>query len=777
MARLLHIAGVESRIPSLAANSIQVMRMADGFAALGHEVTLVVPHGRGPLGAAGAGPGAAPCTAGDQLDPFAFYGVAPRFALRRVWTPGGGGRAGTLAFALTARGVAARGGFDHIFCRHALTSVLLARAGIPHLYEAHHFRLAGTVDRWLLPALRTPYVARLVLLAEALAAPFAAAGILRSKMLVAADAGPPPAAVPDAAAREHARRFLGAPNGESLCVYAGSLGPLKGTDHLLAAAARLPAVRFALVGAYPGAGAGAADRPAAPPNVRHVGPVAPSAVQPLLAAADCLVLPHARASAERHLSPLKIFEYLAAGRAIVATDLPATHGILGDEVNALIVPPDDPERLAGAIARVLADPALAARLGAAAAAGAREHTWEKRAARILADLPAPAPRPGGLRIAHVLASFHPLVGGAERQAESLAARQAERGHQVLILTRRRPGLTALDGRGLLAVHRVATGPFAGLGFFASGLAFLLARRGRLDIVHAHQARANAVLAYAAHRLGGPPLVVKLAGLDVPRGRDLSDTLRRAVLRRADAVVTLSPLMRDTLLALGVAPDRLHYIPNGVDLTRFPPADEGARGEARRTLGVPAEASLVLFVGRLEEVKGADLLLAAWARVTAPDAILALVGSGPLAAGLAASCLGSSGPLSRVRFAGAVEDPAPWYRAADLAVVPSRSEGLSNSLLEAMASGLAIAATAIPGIAAVLTDGENGRLVPAEPGALARAIDELLADRAARLRLGQEAARTAARRYDLRVTAESYESLYRALTARGRAIPPGDPGQR
>jgi glycosyltransferase involved in cell wall biosynthesis len=759
MTRLLHIAGVESRIPSLGANSIQVMRMADAFAALGHEVTLCVPHGQGRLGATAGGTGAAATGAGSPSGPYAFYGVAPRFRIHRVWTPGGGGRTGTLAFAWQARALAARGRFEHIVCRHALASVLLARAGIRHIYEAHHYRRGGRVDRWLLSALRTPYVTRLVLLAEALVAPFAAAGIEPAKMIVAADGGPPPGSSLADHARAAARRTLGAADDEPLCVYAGSLGPLKGTGHLLAAAARLPAVRFALIGA---AGGGPSCPALAPPNVRFVGPVAPSAVAPLLAAADCLVLPHARASAERYLSPLKIFEYLAAGRPIVATDLPATQGILCDGENALVVPPDDPERLAAAIARATTDRALAARLGAAAAASARRHTWEQRAARILAGLEPPRPAPGALRIAHVLASFHPLVGGAERQAEALAVRQAERGHAVLVLTRRRPGLAALDGRGPLAVHRVATGPFAGLGFFASGLAFLAARRDRLDIVHAHQARANAVLACAARLLGGSPVVVKLAGLDLPRGFGPSRALRRAVLRRADAVVALTPEMIRALTALGVPPHHLHLIPNGVDCARFAPADAPARDAARAALGLATEVPLVLFVGRLEPVKGADLLLAAWQRVASPDAILVLAGSGPLGPALAAAASGRDGPLARVRFAGAVDDPVPWYRAADIAVVPSRSEGLSNSLLEAMASGLAIVATAVPGNAAVLPAGVDGTLVPPEPAALASAIDELLADRETRARLGQGAARTAALRYDLRVTADSYEALYRAL---------------
>jgi hypothetical protein len=140
--RILLIAGSASRVPSLAASSIQVMRMAGAFAALGHDVTLLVPHGRGEL--AGL---AVP-------DVWAFYGVSHSFTVARAFAPRS--RLGELLFALAARRRAAPGReappWDFILSRHALTTVLCARAGIRHVYEAHHVRLRGRVDHWLLPA-------------------------------------------------------------------------------------------------------------------------------------------------------------------------------------------------------------------------------------------------------------------------------------------------------------------------------------------------------------------------------------------------------------------------------------------------------------------------------------------------------------------------------------------------------------------------------------------------------------------------------------------------
>jgi glycosyltransferase involved in cell wall biosynthesis len=104
-----------------------------------------------------------------------------------------------------------------------------------------------------------------------------------------------------------------------------------------------------------------------------------------LAAADVLLLPNSARStlSARHTSPMKAFEYMAAGRAIVASDLPSIREIYEDEVDALLVPPDDPEAFSRAIRRLLEDESLGRRLGAAAREKARGCTWEARALGIL----------------------------------------------------------------------------------------------------------------------------------------------------------------------------------------------------------------------------------------------------------------------------------------------------------------------------------------------------------------------------------------------------------
>jgi glycosyltransferase involved in cell wall biosynthesis len=369
-----------------------------------------------------------------------------------------------------------------------------------------------------------------------------------------------------------------------------------------------------------------------------------------------------------------------------------------------------------------------------------------------------------MRVVHVLNSFHPAIGGAERQAAALAREQAARGFEVTIVTRRRPGLPAAERLGPLAIQRVGLGT---LGFVAAGLAFLWPKRRSIDVVHAHQARAPALLGLLLRAGGGPPFVVKLAGGDVParRGGETSglgprSSLRLAVLHRADAVVALTGGMRTAITGLGIPPDRVHVIPNGVDGDRFRPVDDAGRRRARAALGLPPEGLVVAFAGRLERVKGADLLLQAWSELDHRGAWLALGGGGPERKQLEA--LAGANPT--IRFLGPMADTAPLYAAADLAVVPSRSEGLSNTLLEAMASGLAVVATAVGGNSEVVEDGRTGRLVAPDPPALAAALASLMNAPTIRARLGQAAASAVRARYDLKTTASAYEALYRRLAA-------------
>ncbi|KUL23482.1 glycosyltransferase [Actinoplanes awajinensis] len=196
--------------------------------------------------------------------------------------------------------------------------------------------------------------------------------------------------------------------------------------------------------------------------------------------------------------------------------------------------------------------------------------------------------------------------------------------------------------------------------------------------------------------------------------------------------------------------RYTVVRNGVDLDRFRPADTADRVAARRRLRVPTDSPLAVCPGRLTRQKGQDVLLAAWPAVRdrCPSAHLVLVGDGDLAGRLRARATGG------VTFAGAVDDVRDWLVAADVVALPSRWEGLSLVLLEAMALGRSVVVSDIPGLGEALGPGAGDRVAPEDTQALAAALSTRLLHRPVCDAEGAAAARHAAR-FDVR---DTYEQL-------------------
>jgi glycosyltransferase involved in cell wall biosynthesis len=175
---------------------------------------------------------------------------------------------------------------------------------------------------------------------------------------------------------------------EPVVGYAGHLYAWKGVDVLLRALALVPDAHGLIVGGHPrepdlervkalAQSLSIADR------VTFTGLVEPATVPNYLARAMVLVLPNPASAISTHFtSPLKLFEYMAAGRAIVASDLPSIREVLRDNEQALLVPPGEAEPLAAAIRRVLEDRLLAERLARAAYAEAPQYTWARRAEKL-----------------------------------------------------------------------------------------------------------------------------------------------------------------------------------------------------------------------------------------------------------------------------------------------------------------------------------------------------------------------------------------------------------
>lgn len=376
--------------------------------------------------------------------------------------------------------------------------------------------------------------------------------------------------------------------------------------------------------------------------------------------------------------------------------------------------------------------------------------------------------------------FHPVQGGAENQALALARRVVRAGCQVTVVTQRRKGLPAserLDG--VLIERRIRTlpyGPLFGLSYVAS-LAFYLLRRGwRHDVLHAHQLYLDAAVLSLFSRVSGRPCLAKVACSgedgDVRRLKRLKGSaLLWPAIRRLDRLVALTEGMRRELLESGFRPERIVLIPNGVDAGRFLPSPDRAAARARLRLageGDGREARFVLFIGRLAPQKDWRTLLRAFKILQGGPvrAELLVLGDGPERDEL----LGERRALGldrSVRVLGGVPDPLPYFQAADAFVLPTRSEGLSNSLLEAMATGLPCVATRLAANAEVVEDGADGILVQGnDPAALAAALGRVLADGGTARRLGEAARRKALRHFGLDGVTARYLSLYRRLVRPG-----------
>ena len=251
---------------------------------------------------------------------------------------------------------------------------------------------------------------------------------------------------------------------------------------------------------------------------------------------------------------------------------------------------------------------------------------------------------------------------------------------------------------------------------------------RWDLLLASWASPDAVALAALAWWRRLPLVVKVHGSDL--NVFARERLRGAqigwALRRARRVVTVSQALADKALALGVLPQRLEVLYNGVDKSRFSPMP---RELARQALGLPEAGRWVLFVGNLKPVKGLAELLPAFAGVAAqhPDLQLALVGSGPLRRTLTEQAR-ALGVAERVHFMGSLPHTAlkPWFAVAQLLCLPSHDEGVPNVVLEAMACGTPVVATRVGGVAEVLP-ALAGLLVPArDTAALQQALFTALA---------------------------------------------------
>lgn len=291
------------------------------------------------------------------------------------------------------------------------------------------------------------------------------------------------------------------------------------------------------------------------------------------------------------------------------------------------------------------------------------------------------------------------------------------------------------------------------------------RADRIDVVHGYQWR-PALVGTLVGRLAGVPLLLaskrSLTGGDRVAGRAW-----RRIARQVDTVLVNADALRTEGETQGMH-CRWALLQNGIDAAAFRVAPATAAGKA--ALGLAPERPVIGTVGRLEWRKGHDVLLAALERLRTrrPSPQVLIVGDGPMAEelGRRASALGVA---SDVRLTGTMADVRPALAAMDLFVLPSREEGMSNALMEAMAAARPIVATGVGGNVEVLDGGRYGVLVPADDApALAEAVAGLLDDVPRAAALGAASREFVTSRFGARAMVAHLEAFYeQRLAAHGR----------
>lgn len=299
------------------------------------------------------------------------------------------------------------------------------------------------------------------------------------------------------------------------------------------------------------------------------------------------------------------------------------------------------------------------------------------------------------------------------------------------------------------------------------------RRSSYSIVHTHTSKPGVVGRLAAARTGVPGIMhtVHLFGFHEESGALATGAysrIERAAAHWCDRIVTVSEYHREWALRLGIGnPDQVVAIPNGVPTKRA--SGLRTRSEVRAELGLTDQVAVV-FTGRLAEQKGLEYLLRA-VPLLGPDRArvrILLAGDGPLLEPLTALAA-DLGILDDVVFLGFRSDVGDLLSAADIVALPSLWEGLSVSLLEAMAAGRAVVTTTIGSNREVTRDGAVASLVPPkDPRALAGAIRRLVADPARRDELGMLAQQEQRSRYTMSRMLDSYLAEYDGLLARKAA---------
>jgi glycosyltransferase involved in cell wall biosynthesis len=376
-----------------------------------------------------------------------------------------------------------------------------------------------------------------------------------------------------------------------------------------------------------------------------------------------------------------------------------------------------------------------------------------------------------IRVVMLMRQFYPLTGGYQNQALRLALEMLKRNVGIDVVTQRQGPLAPREDHLGIPIHRLwaaSSGYLAAWSYLASSLLWMVRHRRRIDLIHANRSSSGLVAGLIGRAIGKHVLYKLTRGDEIQTkglGRTWLGRLKLFGLKHSvDRFVAITEEIRNDLEGIGVPAAKIVRIPNGIDLDDHVVAYDPR--QVRVELGCSGESPIVTFVGRLVPAKGLDWLLEVWRAVheRRPHARLQVVGEGPERPGLEARAR-ALGIAEAVTFVGRQSDVYRFLAVTDVFVLPSREEGTSNALLEAMSQAIpvVVADDRLGGNRGVVEHLDSGYLIRyGATGEFAEALTRLLDDPEERRRMGRRARAHIAEHFSIAAVADSYCRLYAEL---------------
>lgn len=363
----------------------------------------------------------------------------------------------------------------------------------------------------------------------------------------------------------------------------------------------------------------------------------------------------------------------------------------------------------------------------------------------------------------VLSYFYPFRGGAENQALLLSEHLMQKGLDVSVLTRSFAGIPAFEHIRTVsvyrAIHTVNAPTLFSLWYFFSCIFFMIVKRNRYDILHCHIVQGfHSAAAVIVGRVFKKKVMIKIASTGVTSDfnhlrRVLGGNYILRFLKKTDTLIATSTQAAIEARREGFLDGQIAIIPNGVDIRRFKPSNRYAHARSR-----------IVCVGRLISGKGVDILIDAFAQLQREGICrqLDVIGSGPECDALSEKAA-KLGCVGEVVFHGEVSKVEDCLDNTCVFVQPSRSEGMSNVILEAMSCGLPVIATRTGAASDIIQDSVNGLLVDVGSVEHIRdAVKKIVFDEAFARALGSNARKTIEKKYCIAHVAKQYIELYQKL---------------